>query len=1079
MELTMNKKTIFTGLALQGALLLTVPQSAAAAETPAIQTVNQQQQKVQGQVVDENGEPMIGVTVRAKGAQAATVTDIDGNFSLNLPSGVRNIEVSYLGYNKKTVAIGNKRKLSVQLSPDAKVMDEVVVVGYGTVKRRDLTGAISSVKSEEIKQAPVVNAMEGLSGKISGLDIVRESGQAGSSPTVLLRGNRSLNADCSPLYVIDGVSGGDIDQINPNDIETIEVLKDASSTAIYGSAGANGVIIVTTKQGVKGKVQVDFNAYVGINAFPQYPSTYTGEGWINFMKEGYRARYSEEPEDLDVLFNSYGLSEGAMQAYKNNQWVNWKDEILHTGVQQNYNVSVRGGSDRQQGYMSAGYQQEKGLYKNDRLDQLTFRAGSTYKINNIVSVGFQSSLSYRNRDSRNSRLSKTLNQIPLGQVYDDEGNINKYPISDMTNYINILVDDSETAYQNNQKSTSINIAPFVEIRPFKGFFFKSLFNATLSNSRSGVWDGLDTYMKLSGSQDNKRSATYTSAFGYSYQWQNVATYNFKIKKDHDITLTGIVEYTKNKNEGSTAQNEQFEYDDFLWYNLSAGVKPYASSYFKETAKMSYAGRVNYNYLGRYLFSASIRWDGASQLYNKWSSFPAVSAGWRISDEPWMKGTKGWLDNLKVRVGYGVSGNANISPYVSLTSVTNSANLLNLGQGQIQSYILSRNVANHDLTWEKSYNWNIGLDFAVLNNRIDGSIEFYSTDTKGVLYNRPLPTSFGGFNAKQPYYKMSNIARIKNNGVEITVNSRNIEKKNFSWNTTFTFAKNNEKLKEINMGNNVTVDELIALNLFLDHPVNTFYGYKKTGIWQLGEEDKAACFGSEVGDVKLDVPGLVYDPNYTYTTSSTSKDADGNEVVKETEHKGAYYKPSEDQTDADGNVTHKYYTAAQTYSVSTTDKQILGSKTPKWQIGLQNTFRIYDFDISIMATMRWGQMVNGELLGYVSNTNQPECYDYWTPNNPTNAFPRPHQGHSMTTAQKESMLYVDGSFIKVKNITVGYSVPRRALKKIGMSRLRVYGTITNPFIWRKNDMLKGMDPENNASDRFPLYKTLVFGINASF
>ena len=1067
-----------TSLAVQGAMLLCIPQNARAGQIQSVQSV-EQSQTVSGQVVDENGDPVIGATVKAKGARAAAVTDLNGNFSLSLPSGVKTIEVSFVGYHSKTVNVAGKRQISVRLEPDAQEMDEVVVVGYGTVKRRDLTGAISSVKSEDIKQAPVVNAMEGLSGKISGLDITRESGQAGSSPQILLRGNRSLNADCSPLYVIDGVSGGSIDNINPNDIESIEVLKDASSTAIYGSAGANGVIIVTTKQGVKGKVQVDFNAYVGVNAFPQYPSTYTGEGWINFMKEGYRARYGEDPADVNELFNSVGLSEGAIEAYNNNKWINWKDEMLHTGVQQNYNLSVRGGTDRQQGYLSLGYQQEKGLYKNDKLDQITFRAGTTYKLNRIVSVGFQSNLSYRNKDSRNSRLSKTLNQIPLGEVYAEDGTLNKYPISDMPNYINILADDSETAYQNNTKATTINIAPFVEIHPFKGFNFKSLFNATLSNSRGGIWDGLDTYMKLSGSQDNKRSATYDSAFGYSYQWQNVATYNFKIKKDHDITLTGIMEYTDNRNEGASAQNEQFEYDDFLWFNLSAGIKPYVSSYFKETQKLSYAGRVNYNYLGKYLFSASIRWDGASQLYNKWSSFPAVSAGWRISDEAFMKSTRNWLDNLKLRVGYGVSGNANISPYVSLTSVTNSSNMLNLGQGQVQSYILARNVANHDLTWEKSYNWNIGLDFAVLKNRIDGSVEWYSTDTKGVLYNRPLPTSLGGFNAKAPYYKMSNIARIQNRGLEITVNSRNIETKNFRWNTTLTFAKNNEELKEINLGNNVTVNDLIALNLFLGHPVNTFYGYKKAGIWQLGQEEQAACFGAEPGDVRLDIPGLVYDPTYTYTTKVTTTDAGGNTIEQDVEHKGAYYKPSEDTTDGEGNVTHKYYTQNRTYSTSTNDRQILGSKTPKWNLGFQNQFQIYDFDLTIMATMRWGQMVNGALLGYVSNTNQPTCYDYWTPTNPTNSFPRPHQGHSMSNEQKESLLYVDGSFIKIKNITLGYTVPRTALRKIGMSRLRVYATITNPFIWRKSDMLKGMDPENNASDRFPLYKTIVFGINASF
>lgn len=1075
----MNKSVIITlAFALQCAAFGLYPAGMSARAGLPNQSVNQAS-GITGTVTDENGEPLIGVTVKVKGTKIATVTDFDGRFTLKSAGGGKELVVTYVGYSDMTVSIGNGRDIRIQMQPDDKVMDEVVVIGYGTVKRRDLTGAISSVKAEDIKESPVLNAMEGLSGKIAGLDITRESGQAGESPKILLRGNRSLNADCSPLYVIDGVSGGDISNINPNDIASIEVLKDASSTAIYGSAGANGVIIVTTKQGTKGKVQVDFDAYIGVNTMPSYPSTLSGQDWINFLTEGYVARYGNEPADVDELFNSVGLSVGAVEAYNNNQWIDWKDEILKTGIQQNYNISVRGGSEKQQSYMSAGYLQEKGLYANDQVDLITFRAGTTYNINKMFTVGFQSTLSYKNQERRNSRLNKSLNEIPLGKVYNDDGTLNQHPISDMNSYVNILADDQDMAYRDNRKYTTINIAPFVEFRPFKGLSFKSLFNATLSHSRRGLWDGLDTYMKLTGSQENKRSANYTSYNDWNYQWQNVLNYNFQIGDAHDITLTGITEYTKTQHEEALAQNEEFQYDDFLWYNLSAGLKVYVTSQYRETAKMSYALRGSYNYLGRYLLSASIRWDGASQLYNKWSAFPAASVGWRISDEPFMKFTRKWLDNLKLRVGYGVTGNANIDPYVSLTAVTNSANMLNLGTGQVLSYILAENVANYDLTWEKSYNWNVGLDFSVLNNRIDGSIEWYTTDTKGVLYDRPLPTALGGFNAKTPYKKMSNIARIKNTGWEITINSRNIEKKNFKWNTTFTFAINDEKLKSIDLGNNVSVDELVALNLFLDHPVNTYYGYKKVGIWQLGQEDMAACFGSEVGDVRLDVPGMQFDPNYTYTTTEERTDANGNTYTETVTHKGAFYKPSEDQVDENGNVVHTYYTKENTYTVGANDKQILGSQTPDWTIGLHNSFEFYNFDLSFMLTMRWGQMVNGELLGYWSNTNIPDCYDYWTPTNPTNAYPRPHQGHSMTDAQEESLRYVDGSFLKVKNITLGYTLPKKWIEKLNMSRFRIYATITNPFIWRKSDMLKGMDPENNANDAFPLYKTIVFGINASF
>lgn len=1031
---------------------------------------------VKGHVVDEYGEPMIGVTVKVVGTQnTGAITDLEGNFTISLPSGKNEISFEYIGYRKKTSKVAGG-SMDIKMEPDAVGLDDVIVIGYGTVRKRDMLGAISQVSSEDIKKAPVMNAMEGLSGKVAGLDIVRESGAAGSSPALLLRGNRSLTADCSPLFIIDGVPGN-INNLNPNDIENIEVLKDASSTAIYGAEGANGVVIVTTRQGQVGKTQVDFNAYIGVNAFPSYPETLSGDAWINFLVEGFRAsdNYMPEAEDniIQEAFKSAKLTDGAYQAYLNNKWINWRDEILHTGMQQNYNISVRGGSDRMQSYLSAGYQQEKGLYENDRNDKLTFRAGSNYKINDIVTIGFQSTLTYQNREARNSRLSKSLTQVPLGEVYQEDGALKQFPIDDMTTYVNILADDAPNAYKRNIKSSNISVAPYIEITPLKGLSFKSLLSASISNSRTGVYDGLNTYMELTGSQSpNQRSANYNTSNGWSYTWQNVLNYNLNINKQHDITLTGVIEYGKSRSESSSGSSEQLDFDDFLYYNLGAGDNQLVSTGYSETSKMSYALRGSYSFLGRYLLSASVRWDGASVLYKdkRWNAFPAVSVGWRISDEPFMQKTRNWMDNLKLRIGYGVTGNASIKPYSSVQGVEVSATYITLGDQDVQPYKLTEHVTNYDLQWEKSYNWNFGLDFAFLGGRIDGSLEYYLTDTKDVLYDRPLPTAYGLYNAKTTYKKTSNIARIKNRGIELTLNTRNIQKKNFTWTSTLTFSKNKEQLKEIDLGNNVTVDNLIALGLFLDNPVSTFYGYKKLGIWQQNEEEQAAAFGNPVGTVKVDVPRLVWDPEYTYELLDDEGNPTGE--IKT----GAYYVPGE--VDDDGNQI--YYNRNNPYVISAnTDRQILGSRTPKWSLGFQNQFTFYNFDLSIMMTMRWGQYINGELLSYVSNINQPECYDYWTPTNPTNSYPRPIHGYSMTTAQRESMYYVNGSFFKIKNITLGYSFPKSILRKLNLTKLRVYGTITNPLIIAKeHDLLKGMDPESNCTDKFPLYKTLVFGVNVS-
>ena len=1065
-------KRLSTALGLTAVLLIPAHALADNAPVTATPPAAMQQRVIKGTVVDETGEPMIGVTVKVKGTQNATVTDLNGHFTVN-SGGKSTLELSYVGYLTMTTQAKGNANLKISMKPDNKMMDEVLVIGYGTVKKRDALGAISQVKAEDIKQAPVMNAMEGLSGKIAGLDITRESGQAGSSPTILLRGNRSLTSNCAPLFVIDGVSGGSIDNLNPNDIESIEVLKDASSTAIYGAEGANGVVIVTTRQGVAGKTQVDFNAYVGINAFPSYPTTLSGQKWIDFITEGYRARYGEEPESIDQMLNDVGLSQGAIDAYHNNQWVNWRDEILQTGVQQNYNLSVRGGTERSQSYVSAGYQQEKGLYRKDKAETLNFRAGSNYQVNKVVSIGFQSTIAYKNRDRRNSRLSKSLTQLPLGQVWNEDGSLKIYPIDDMNSYVNIMADDVDNAYLYNTKSTSLNVAPFIELKPLKGLSFKSLVSARVSTTRNAEWDGLNTYMELTGSQSpNQRSATYYNGNSWSYSWQNVLNYNFKLADIHDITLTGITEYGKSKGETANMWNEQFDFDESIYYNFTGSDNKETTTKYTETSKMSYALRGAYSLMGRYLLAASIRWDGSSVLDkdHRWHSFPAASIGWRISDEAFMKGTKSWLDNLKLRVGYGVTGNSNISPYSSLQMVEPSATHITLGDTDMTPYKLTEHVTNATLSWEKSYNWNFGLDFSFLNGRIDGSLEYYTTDTKDVLYDRPLPTAFGVYNAKTTYKKTSNIARIKNRGLELTLNTRNIVKKNFTWTSTFTFSKNKEELTEINLGNNVSVDNLIALGLFMGQPVNTFYGYKKLGIWQQDEENQAKCFGNEVGTVKVDIPRLVWDPNYTYELH----DDNGNVTGTQT---GAYYVPG--NLDDDGNLI--YYTHENTYVVdANSDRQILGAKTPDWSLGFQNQFTFYGFDLSIMMNMRWGQMINGELLSYVNNTNQPECYDYWTPSNPTNAYPRPIQGYSMTTAQKESMYYVDGSFFKVKNITLGYTFQRPLLQKLGLSKLRLYGTITNPIIVAKeHSLLKGMDPESNASDKFPLYKTLVFGANVSF
>lgn len=990
---------------------------------------------VHGTVKDENGEPLIGATIMVQGTSIGTVTDMDGNYTLlNVPRDGK-LVVSYVGMETQVIDVNGRTSINVVLKESPETLEEVVVIGYGTIKKRDLTGAVSSVKSEEIRLAPVANPMEALQGLVAGLDVTRSSGRSGSSPEVLLRGNRSLTASSAPLYIIDGIPGS-ISALSIDDIESIEVLKDASSTAIYGSAGANGVIIVTTKRAEKGKIQVDVNAFTGINAFASFPKALMGDEWLDYLKAGYYGAYGNYPANRNDLLTAYSMSPEQLNPYIDaGKWVDWVDETLHTGMQQNYHVSLRGGTERTQGYFSLGYNSEKGIYKNDKTETYTLRTGVNHEINDVVETGIQSYFTWRDRNSRSSRVNKAFSTIPLGDVYDTEGKINIEPIAGHST-VSLIADDVPGVYKNNPKQLYVNANPYIEFKPIKGLSIKSILGVSINSNRTGIFESDKSYMNLVGSGSQKKTAQYNTGLGYGYTWNNIANYQFQVNSDHNFILTGITEWSDSRNESSSAYNEGFDYDEFTYYNLAAGNNPKTSSGFSQTKKMSYAARLNYSYKGRYLLTLSNRWDGASQLVDKWDSFPAVALGWRISDETFMENTASWLTNLKLRVGYGVSGNSNISPYSSMTMVESSPIQMVLGSSQVPIYVPTQAVGNAALKWEKTYSTNVGIDVGLLKNRIDLTLDWYYTDTKDVLYNRPLPSAFGAYDAKNYYTMMSNIARMTNQGVEMTINSRNIVNGPFKWNSTINFAMNNEKVKSIDLGADIQVQDLIALNLFLGEPKNTVYGYKKLGIWQADEAEEAALYGRKPGEIKIQTV------------------------------------PKIDENGRSDEGVHAY---------SADDRQILGAESPDWTLGFLNNFSWKNWDMSLLFTARWGQVVNAPILGYFKygQPNLPAFYDYWTPENPTNDFPQPNILGNKDDVALASLSIVDGSFVKIKNITLGYTFPESLAKRMRISRLRFYSTINNPFIFAKSHLFKEVDPETKGSDEFPLYKQVVFGINLSF
>lgn len=1045
---SLTKVSVAVGLA----ALLCVPSASLAADAysagnavPA-QAV-QQGQTVRGTVVDENGEPMIGVTVKAKDGQAA-VTDLDGNFRLAARSGDE-LELSYVGYKTLTVR-ATSAPMSITMEADVASLDDVVVIGYGTVKKRDLTGAVATMKNEDIVIAPTGNVMEALQGKIAGMDITKSSGQIGAGVNILLRGSRSIYGDNSPLFIIDGLPGS-MDDVNPNDIESVDVLKDASSTAIYGSAGANGVVIITTKRGNTGKVNVNFDAYYGFSGSPEYKHGMTGQEWTDYFSEAYAYINGTYPSNISALM---GGNQAYVDAYNNGQWIDWADEAMGgTATTQKYTLSVSGGTEKTKIYASVMYNRDQGLLENEVRDKYSMRLNLDQQLFKWAKIGLTSSINYsKHNRGENHTFTKSLTSFPLGQAYNDEGEIN-YEYID--NQYTPLGDYIKNQYVNNTKATYINATGYLELTPLKGLTLRSQLNTSISHSRHGVYWGAQANA-LRPTYAGTPAAQWNDIDNYNFNWENIISYNVTVAKDHDFGITGVSSWQRKTTESLTADAGGQDLDVWTFWRMMSGSDFRNESAYSQTQKMSYAVRFNYSYKGRYLFTFSNRWDGVSFFSegNKWDTFPAGAIAWRISDEPFMKSTRSWLDNLKLRVGAGITGNSGITQNLGVSG-TSAGNDEHGGVGMlgaVGAYATQTSVykypsagislngqavpfvqylapyGNASLGWEKSYNWNFGLDFSVLGGRIDGSIDYFTTVTRGLLFKRTMPVTSGATGWGSPLNSWENIAKTSNRGLEFTINSRNIITKDFRWTTTLTGTWGKEKIESLPDG------DIIAENLFIGQPIKAIYDYKYAGIW-----------GTDTPQEILDAYGV----------------------------KPGWVKIETNDKDGDGGV-HPY---------SEDDRKIIGHENPNWILGLNNTFTYKGFDLTVYIMGRFGQTIYSDLMGqYTAKSsitqNQISGIDYWTEDNQGAYFPRPGSGDEQTTGITALRIF-DGSFIKVKNITLGYTLPQSWTRHALIERCRFYFTAYNPWIFAMDSMLDGTDPEMGGSDVFPTYKQYVFGVNITF
>ncbi|MBQ1221883.1 MAG: TonB-dependent receptor [Alistipes sp.] len=982
------------------------------------------QSQVKGTVVDAAGEPIVGANVLVEGTMNGTTTGLDGTFTLSVPKGA-SIAVSFIGYKSEVVAVGSKTQVKVTLVEDAAMLDDVVVIGYGTVKKRDLTGAVTSVKSEDITIAPTSDVMEALQGKVAGMDITKGSGEVGSGVNVLLRGSRSIYGSNAPLFIIDGFPGS-YDEINPSDIESIDVLKDASSTAIYGSAGANGVVIITTKRGKAGKATVNFDAYYGVSGSPNYQHGMVGTEWENYQREAYKYQNGSYPSNIEALLGNQAY----IDAYKAGKWIDWVDEVAgNTAVTQKYSLSVAGGNDKTKVFSSISYNNDQGLLEGEERDQYALRLNIDQEIFSWAKAGFSAHGTFTDHDRMyNKTYTSALSSMPLGEVYNADGNLNHEYIY---NQYTPLGDLLPNQFVNNTKNTYVNANAYLEIMPVKGLSIKSQISATLGHSRLGQFWGAQCHANrpsYAGSPFAQK--THNDSWGYT--WENIAAYNTTIADDHNLGASVVTSWTKNQSEVTEAGGTGQLIDSWFFHNLGGATGFYEKSSFAQTQKMSYAVRLNYSYKGKYLLTLSNRWDGVSWFVDgeKWDSFPAAALAWRISDEGFMKGAENWLDNLKLRVSYGVTGNSGgIGAYATdPQAYLYPAWGISTGGTYVQ-FAQYTGTYGGSLTWEKSYNFNVGLDFGILNGRIDGSIDYFDTKTKGLLYKRQLPITSGITGWGSPLTSWQNLAQTSNHGIELTINARTIKKKNFSWNTALTFTWNKEQIDHLPEG------DIIAQSLFEGEPIGTLYGYKYAGIW-----------GTDADQATLDAYGVK--PGF---------------VKIETVEKGD-----------DGGV-HKY---------GQDDRMILGHTSPDFIIGLNNTFLWKGFDLTVYAMARVGQTISSDLMGWYTaksgvTTNQLSGVDYWTESNQGAYYPRPGTGGEQSVLG--SLSIVDGSFFKIKNITLGYTLPKSLTRKALMEKVRVYATAYNPLIVAFDKQLRetGADPETNGSDVFPTYRQFVFGLNITF
>jgi len=967
----------------------------------------QTQVNIKGIVKDESGNTLPGANIKTSDTHRGVVTDVNGVFRITATDGAT-LSISYIGYNTVTVKVDkNNPNITVTLIDNGKQLNEVVVVGYGTQKRSDVTGSVASVPKARLSELPVTNVMQALEGSVAGVNVTTTSMIPGKDPTAntTIRGRNSITAQSAPYIVVDGIpltkSGGSLNDINPNDIASVEILKDASATAIYGVNGSNGVILITTKRGTTGKPVIRYNGYAGYENIshmltPRDPASFT-QKYIDYLSQTNQKQQFSEP-----VYNN-----GERANYDAGIITDWVKEATQQGIQQDHGVSISGGSENTTYRVSGEYLSQKGVVKGYQTKKIAFRANLDFNITDYLTVGTSSFLTSNNYDGGRANLLLATAMSPYGTEFNPDGTYTIYPQPPEQLYVNPMLGLTTDVVN---RSVNIEGNAYAEIKfgsVLKGLKYRLNTGYNFLPTRADSYSGRLANTPLG-------SASAASSETQSYTIENLLYYDRDFGKSH-LNVTALYSAQSRQYNASTTSGTGYINDQLSFNNIGAGSTLGAYSYADRYAANSQMGRINYSYDSRYLLTLTARRDGSSVFganTTKYGWFPVAAVGWNISNESFLKNSN-IIDNLKLRFSYGKTGNEALPVYRTITT-DGTVRFPFTGVSQIG--VQASNLGNADLHWESTVTSNFGIDFSLFKNRVSGTIDAYSSKTSDLLLNRGLPT-ITGYNAVY-----DNIGKVGNKGLEITLNTHNIETKNFKWETNLVFATNKNQVIDL-YGDG---KDDVGNRWFIGQPISVIYDYKMTGVWQTGEDASKQDPGAKPGDLKF---------------------AD---------------------TDGDGKITAN-------------DRVILGQTAPKWTGGITNTFHYQQFILSIFIQTAQGMLKNDADFNYADEAgrrNTPAAIGYWTPTNGSNEF----QSLSYTNTRGYGYSH-DAGYTRIKDITLSYVFSQKMLDKIHLSGLTVYASGRNLHTFTK---WIGWDPEDDYSTRgsgdwtnnYPQTRTIVFGLNVS-